>query len=79
VLNVGVECPNRENLRLGVNDKYRKFIVQAASRAGIQPQGLAAMIDAEAAKISIVVEKQVLRRGSRNSIRTDLQKLESRK
>lgn len=53
VVNCGVECPNKDNLRLGPNAKYRGFILAAAARAGIIPQGLAAFCEAEALKIFI--------------------------
>jgi len=50
VINVGVECPNKDNLRLGANSRYREFIVSAANAYGLLPQGLAAFCEAEAAK-----------------------------
>lgn len=50
VINVGVECPNKDNLRLGANSRFREFIVSAANRYGLLPQGLAAFCEAEAAK-----------------------------
>lgn len=53
VVNVGVECPNKENLRLGLNVKYRDFIVAAAKQSGILAQGIAAFCEAEASKLSI--------------------------
>jgi murein DD-endopeptidase MepM/ murein hydrolase activator NlpD len=41
-----------ENLRLAPsNEKYRKLIVDAAAKYGLTPQALAALIDAEAAKV----------------------------
>jgi hypothetical protein len=43
-------CPNKDNLRLGANSKYREFIVSAANSYGLLPQGLAAFCEAEAAK-----------------------------
>lgn len=63
VLSIAAECPNQQNLRLGINDKYRKFIIQAAARAEILPHAVAAMINAEAAKIRVVVEKPVYIKG----------------
>ncbi|WP_156545773.1 hypothetical protein [Cupriavidus sp. D384] len=62
-MNIVADCPNRENLRLGANDKYRKFIVQAAARAEILPHAVAAMINAEAAKIRLLVERPVYFKG----------------
>ncbi|MGF6644116.1 LysM repeat protein [Paraburkholderia sp. GAS33] len=50
VVNVGVECPNKDNLRLGANSQYRAFIVSAANSYSLLPQGLAAFCEAEAAK-----------------------------
>jgi LysM repeat protein len=50
VVNVGVECPNKDNLRLGANSQYREFIVSAANSYGLLPQALAAFCEAEAAK-----------------------------
>lgn len=50
VINVGVECPNKDNLRLGANSPFREFIVSAANSYGLLPQGLAAFCEAEAAK-----------------------------
>lgn len=52
VVAVGPECPNGDNLRLGRNNIYREAIDKAAKRAGIIPQAMAALIDAEAAKKS---------------------------
>jgi len=51
VVNVGVECPNKDNLRLGANSQYRDFIIAGAKRADLMPQALAALCEAEAAKI----------------------------
>jgi hypothetical protein len=50
VINIGVECPNKDNLRLSANSRYRDFIVSAATSYGLLPQGLAAFCEAEAAK-----------------------------
>ncbi|WP_288457126.1 LysM peptidoglycan-binding domain-containing protein [uncultured Sphingomonas sp.] len=38
------------NLRLGANDRYRDAIVEAATRTGMTPQTVAAIIDAETLK-----------------------------
>ena len=48
VINVGVECPNKENLRLGPNNKYRAYVIASANRCGLLPQGIAAFANAEA-------------------------------
>jgi hypothetical protein len=53
VINVGVECPNKENLRLGPNSKYRAFVITSAQRSGLIPQGIAAFSNAEALTIKI--------------------------
>ncbi|NIE65905.1 LysM peptidoglycan-binding domain-containing protein [Burkholderia sp. Ax-1719] len=57
VVNVGVECPNSHNLRLGANMKYRDYIVKASERSGIIPQGVAALIEAEAGKMPSIHEQ----------------------
>lgn len=56
VVNIGVECPNSDNLRLGANNKYRAYLLKAAQRSGIFPQGMAALIEAEAGKMPSIVE-----------------------
>ena len=63
VVNVGVECPNKDNLRLAANIKYRDYVVGAAHRGGIDPQGVAAIMNAEAAKISVSKSVPILRHG----------------
>ena len=63
IVNVGVECPNKDNLRLGANDRYREYVVRASERAGIQPQAVAAIMNAEAAKLSVLIEKPVYSKG----------------
>ncbi len=57
VVNVGVECPNSHNLRLGANVKYRDYILKASERSGIMPQGVAALIEAEAGKMPAIHEQ----------------------
>lgn len=52
IVAVGPECPNGDNLRLGRNNAYRETILKAAKHCGMSPQAIAALIDAEAAKIS---------------------------
>ncbi|HPV52368.1 MAG: LysM peptidoglycan-binding domain-containing protein [Smithellaceae bacterium] len=56
---VFVECPNDENLRLGIfNGKHRKIILEAARKADMQPQAIAALINAEAGKkVNLVLKK----------------------
>ncbi len=56
VVNIGVECPNSDNLRLGANNKYRAYILKTAQRSEIFPQGMAALIEAEAGKMPPIVE-----------------------
>lgn len=48
---VGPECPNAENLWLGLNNIYREHIHKAAKHCGMSPQAISALIDAEAARI----------------------------
>ncbi|GAB4062487.1 LysM domain-containing protein [Uliginosibacterium sediminicola] len=54
VQQVSLECPNPENLKLGSNFKYRDIVIAAAKRAGVIPQAVAAIMNAEAATITIV-------------------------
>jgi hypothetical protein len=44
--------PNGGNLQLGVNNVFQNEILEAATTFGMDPAGLAALIDAEAAKLS---------------------------
>ena len=48
---VAMECPNPQNLKLVANFKYRNIVIAAAARANIVPQSVAAIMNAEAAKI----------------------------
>lgn len=48
---VAMECPNPEDLRLVANFKYRNIVIAAAARANLAPQAVAAIMNAEAAKI----------------------------
>jgi murein DD-endopeptidase MepM/ murein hydrolase activator NlpD len=57
VINVGVECPNKDNLRLGPNSKYRDYILAAARKSGFKPQAIASIINIESAKKKTVVTK----------------------
>jgi murein DD-endopeptidase MepM/ murein hydrolase activator NlpD len=65
VQQVVLECPNDNNLRLGLNNKYRKFILEASARSGnngqtkISTQAIAALLDAEAGTI----KEKVLKNG----------------
>ncbi|MEX3669402.1 LysM peptidoglycan-binding domain-containing protein [Paraburkholderia phenoliruptrix] len=59
VVNVGVECPNNDNLRLGPNAKFRDYIISAGTRSGFKPQAVASVINIEAAKLVVSVEKKV--------------------
>jgi murein DD-endopeptidase MepM/ murein hydrolase activator NlpD len=47
---IGDECPNQDGLKLGPNNEYREWVKKAAQRAGIVPQAVAAVMNAEAAK-----------------------------
>lgn len=47
---VGCECPNDDDLKLGSNNTYRQWVKVAAQRAGLIPQAVAAVMNAEAAK-----------------------------
>jgi murein DD-endopeptidase MepM/ murein hydrolase activator NlpD len=63
IINVGVECPNKDNLRLGPNSKYRSYVIGAAARANVQPQAVAAIMNAEAAKLTVSQTKPVFANG----------------
>ncbi len=54
------ECPNKENLRLGKNFKYRKYLLDARDRTGIDVLSVACLIDAEAGRIRNRFRKPVL-------------------
>lgn len=47
---VGCECPNADDLKLGPNNPYRDWVKQAAKRAGVVPQAVAAVMNAESSK-----------------------------
>jgi LysM repeat protein len=57
VVNVGVECPNKENLRLGANYKYRDYVIAAGKKSGFEPQAVASVVNIEAAKKMVAVTK----------------------
>jgi len=59
IVNLGVECPNKDNLRLGPNSKFRAYILSAATKSGFKPQAIASVINIEAAKLVTSVEKKV--------------------
>jgi murein DD-endopeptidase MepM/ murein hydrolase activator NlpD len=63
VINVGVECPNSDNLRLGSNYKYRDYVIGAAKRASITPQCVASIMNAEASKLTKLQTKPVFSKG----------------
>ena len=65
VQSVSLECPNPENLRLGPNAKYRDVIISAGKRSGFSPQSIAAIMNAEAATITIVTHVPVLDKKTR--------------
>lgn len=54
---VGPECPNKDKLRLGRNNVYRKAILDAAKRLGLIPQALCALMDCEAGKVTERIPK----------------------
>lgn len=56
VQEVSLECPNKLNLRLMQNFTYHDYIVAAANRAGMIPQAIAAIMNAEAATIITIEE-----------------------
>lgn len=56
VQEVSLECPNKLNLRLMQNFTYHDYIVAAANRAGMIPQAVAAIMNAEAATIITIEE-----------------------
>jgi len=71
IVNVGIECPNNENLWLGPNSKYRDYVIAAGKKSGFQPQAVASIINIEAAKKQVTVTKATTVRGkSRNITRT---------
>jgi murein DD-endopeptidase MepM/ murein hydrolase activator NlpD len=51
VLQVSIECPNNENLKLGPNAKYRQIIINAGTRSGLSAHSICAIMNAEAARI----------------------------
>ncbi|TDV05551.1 LysM peptidoglycan-binding domain-containing protein [Paraburkholderia caballeronis] len=57
VINVGVECPNKENLRLGQNAKYRDYIIAAGKKSGFEPQAIASVVNIEAEKKRVTITK----------------------
>lgn len=57
VQEVSLECPNKLNLRLMQNFIYHDYIVAAANRAGMVPQAIAAIMNAESATIFTIVEE----------------------
>lgn len=54
VQRVALECPNPENLRLDANYKYRDIILKASQRSKLSPHAITAIMNAEAAHVSIV-------------------------
>jgi len=60
VQQVALECPNPNNLRLGPNFKYRDIILAAAERSKMSPQSIAAIMNAEAAKITITHKDPIM-------------------
>lgn len=63
VINVGVECPNKENLSLGPNFKYREYILEAAEKSGFKPQAVAAIVNMESAKKRVTITKTFTTKG----------------
>ena len=60
VQEVALECPNKDNLKLDPNYKYRDFILAASQRSGLAPQAIAAIMNAEAAKLSTFREEPII-------------------
>ncbi|AMP05791.1 LysM peptidoglycan-binding domain-containing protein [Collimonas pratensis] len=56
VQEVTLECPNKLNLKLLQNFSYYKYIVDAGNRAGMIPQAIAAIMNAESATIVTLVD-----------------------
>jgi len=63
VKRVALECPNKCNLSLGLNSKYRDILLSASSRSGFPPQAIAALLDAEAAPVVQLVATEVRGKG----------------
>lgn len=68
VVNVGVECPNNENLRLDANYKYRDYVIAAGKKSGFEPQAVASVVNIEAAKKRVAVTKTITVRGQPKTI-----------
>ena len=60
VQQVALECPNPENLRLEANHKYREIILGASRRSKLSPHAIAAIMNAEAARILNVKKLPVI-------------------
>lgn len=60
VQQVSLECPNPQNLKLGPNLKYRDVVLAASQRSGFIPQAIAAIMNAEAAKLSVMHEEKII-------------------
>ncbi len=60
VQQVALECPNKDNLKLDPNFKYRDFILAASQRSGLAPQAIAAIMNAEAAKLFTFREEPII-------------------
>lgn len=65
VQSVALECPNKENLKLLANFKYRDIILAASKRSNICPQAIAAIMNAEAATIVVVEQVPVINKKSK--------------
>lgn len=65
VQSVALECPNKENLKLLANFKYRDIILAASKRSNICPQAIAAIMNAEAATIIITEQVPVINKKSK--------------
>jgi len=65
---VALECPNKDNLRLDANYKYRDIILAASKRSGICPQAIAAIMNAEAAVLKVVEQIPVINKKTKKQV-----------
>jgi len=68
VQSIALECPNKDNLRLDANFKYRDIILAASKRSGICPQAIAAIMNAEAAILKVTERVPVINRKTKMQV-----------